>query len=196
MDLNSIKSNEKLIHFRFLYSPIQIIGDDNNDVKSIVLQRNKLETPTSSKVIPSPNDTIKIDCSLILTSIGYKGLPFDGVPFDSKNNVILNNNGKINDMNGMYVTGWIKRGPTGIIGTNITDANETVDSLLNDYNNGLLNGNYNRYNIDNILKDNGVMYVDKYGWNKINKYEMDIGNKSGKPREKLLDISEMLNIAS
>lgn len=195
--LNDINKNEKIIHFRFMLSPIKFIADINNErVKSVILQRNKLINPISNKIEIIKDDIININCGLILNSIGYKGINIDNeLSWNNNNNIIDNDKGKVINKKNIYVSGWIKRGPKGIIGTNIPDAQETINSLINDWDNNLLDKIDGRDNIVSILKKNNIKFIDKNGWEKIDKIEVENGLKIGKPREKFVDIEQMIDIA-
>ena len=104
----------------------------------------------------------------------------------------MNSSGSIK---GLYVTGWLKRGSTGIIGSNIPDAQETVNSIISDLESDNLNTPSESSDIVDLLKSRKMDYVDLEGWKKIDKYELLEGSKVGKCREKLLTIEEMIKIA-
>ncbi len=121
------------IELRFLNSPVAIHGDGK--VQSIEVQRNRIERDDSGALRARPADdaTETIDCDLVLRSVGYRAVPLPGVPFDERNYVLPNEEGRAVDAQsrevvpGVYAVGWIKRGPTGILGTNKRDANETAE---------------------------------------------------------------------
>ena len=117
--------------FRFLTSPIEIKGDGK--VERIVLGRNELVTDESGRV--SAKDTgerEELPVQLVVRSVGYRGMPTPGLPFDDKSATIPNTDGRVEGSRNEYVVGWIKRGPTGVIGTNKKDSQDTVDTLLAD----------------------------------------------------------------
>lgn len=201
-------SNTKLIHFRFLWSPIEFIGDnETKHVKSVKFQRNRLEGNANNQKCLAVNDEfMTIDCGLVLESIGYKAVAVDNIPWNSKKNTAQSANGRIvgddgNAKQGLYVSGWLKRGPSGIIGTNIPDATETVNSIIEDFDSGIYDNNNvdslnAQENLTNYLKNQNVDVVSKEGWNKIDEYEIQCGEKIGKPREKLVDVDKMVQISS
>ena len=123
-------------------TPTSITGDDQ--VSGIEFARNALVDANGTVQIEATGDTETIDTGLVLTSIGYRGVPIPGVPFDERASVIPNENGRVleapngDPATGVYATGWIKRGPSGFIGTNKSCAQETVRALVADYNAGLL----------------------------------------------------------
>ena len=130
------EGKRRRIVLRFLCSPIEIKGDAK--VEGIVIGRNELAEGDGGRV--SPRDTgerQELECGLVFRSIGYKGVGLEGIPFDSDRGVIRNVGGRVMDddgaqVEGQYVVGWIKRGPSGVIGTNKKDAQETIDNLFED----------------------------------------------------------------
>lgn len=131
------------IVFRYLSSPTEILGPDQ--VSGIEVVRNELVTDADGKVRAVATDQLeRLDAGLVLTSVGYRGVPLPGLPFDERAGVIPNLDGRVLDqpggsvLSGTYVTGWIKRGPTGFIGTNKSCAQQTVQQLADDFNAGRL----------------------------------------------------------
>jgi len=123
------------IHFRFLLSPLELQGDWH--VERVLLERNRLVGPPFEQGARGTGERTELDAGLVFRSIGYKGTALDGVPFDAQQGTFPTKEGRIVDeagvvMPGLYASGWIKRGPTGIIGTNRADSVETVESLLAD----------------------------------------------------------------
>ena len=119
------------IVLRFLVSPVEILGTDR--VEGIRIVHNELVEGDDGALRARPTDIAEeLDCGLVFRSIGYLGTRIDGVPFDDQSCTIPNERGRIDGRSGEYAVGWIKRGPTGIIGTNKRDAQETVDTLLED----------------------------------------------------------------
>lgn len=195
--------DKKFVHFRFLLSPKKFIGDDNGRVKSVLFEKNELYGDANQQKVKGTKEFIEIEAGLVLTSIGYKALSIDESMiksnWNSEKNVVKNENGKVTD-NGIYCAGWVKRGATGIIGTNIPDAQQTVASIIKDYeSNKFENNNVISVESDvkfkNLLDEKNILYVDKDGWNNIDQYEKEIGSKDGKPREKMLNIEEMIKVS-
>ena len=125
------RPGHRRIVFRFLTSPIEIKGDDR--VESIVLGRNELFTDESGRVAAKDTgDREELPVQLVVRSVGYRGLPTPGLPFDHSSATIPNTDGRVEGSRNEYVVGWIKRGPTGVIGTNKKDSQDTVDTLLAD----------------------------------------------------------------
>ena len=135
-----VPSKSKKIIIRFLVSPTEIIaGEENNKVKSVKVVKNRLYRSDDGSLRPKPTDeTEEIPTDLVFRSVGYRGIPLPDVPFDDSSGVIPNEKGRVLDkaggdpIPGLYTTGWIKRGPTGVIGTNKTDSGETVSCMVED----------------------------------------------------------------
>src|SRR5262249_45005236 len=135
----------KLLVLRFLVSPVELVGDDTGAVTAIRLVHNRLVATATGTLQAKPTDvTEALPVGLVFRSGGYKGVPLPGVPFHESWSVILNDKGRVLDPEtkepvvGQYTAGWIKRGPTGVIGTNKPDAAETVASMMEDRARGAL----------------------------------------------------------
>src|SRR5262245_8260756 len=127
------------LHIRFLVSPVQIAGDASGHVAAVKLAKNRLVKQESGALAAEPTGEIEtLPAGLVFRSVGYRGVPLEGVPFDAKRGLIANVKGRVLDpatgepIPGQYVTGWIKRGPTGVIGNNKADSVETVNALIED----------------------------------------------------------------
>ena len=191
----------KRVVLRFLASPVEIKGGDK--VESIVIGRNELADDDGTLRARDTGEREELECDLILRSVGYTGIPIDGVPFDEKRGTILNQHGRVLEEHGgmhrigHYTAGWIKRGPSGVIGTNKKDAQETVNHLLEDVGNGdlLSPSNPDPNRIETLLKERGANYVSFSGWQKIDREEIGRGEPHGRPRVKFVKIDEMLEHA-
>lgn len=146
--------------------------------------------------------TVALDAGLLLTSIGYRGAPVDGLPFDDAAAVVPNADGRVLDpgtgrpVTGSYVAGWIKRGPTGFIGTNKSCAMQTVAALVGDFNAGLLDDPVRRpVALNRLLRARQPEAVDAAGWQSIDAVEVALGQPAGRPRVKFTSVSEMLTAA-
>jgi ferredoxin--NADP+ reductase len=185
-------------HFTFLKSPVEIKG--NGKVERIILEKNRLSGEPFRQAARGTGETIEIDAGIIFRSIGYRGTPLPGVPFDESQGVFPNTLGRITDQNDnpiaqLYTAGWIKRGPTGIIGTNRACSVETVASLLHDIDlldSGEMKSGYS--GICQILDERNVRSVSFVDWKKIDQQELVRGEPKGKPREKITSVVEMLEI--
>ena len=177
----------KRIVLRFLTSPIELQGDER--VERIVVERNRLEPRDDGSLAARPTgERETLDCGLVLRSIGYKGIPIPEVPFDERRGTIPNVAGRVVDgehhVTGEYVTGWIRRGPSGVIGTNKKDGQEAASSLLEDADAGLLNEPSADADIADLLADRGVDAVSWEGWGRIDAHEQELGAGT-RPRVKL-----------
>ena len=181
--------------FRFLEGPIELMGTER--LEGILLAKNSLSGDPFKQRAEKTGETVEQKCGILFRSIGYNGIPIEGVPFDEKEGIFPNDKGRLLDngsvVNSVYVTGWIKRGPSGIIGTNKPDSVETVNCLLEDIEkiDGEKSGNSG---IMKILSEKQTRAVNYDGWKKIDEAEVKRGEPKGKPREKFTRIEEMLDI--
>jgi ferredoxin/flavodoxin---NADP+ reductase len=191
----------KRIVLRFLVSPTEILGDER--VEGIRICRNELRDEGGTIRACATDKTEEIPAGIIFRSIGYKGVPLPGVPFDDRRNVIPNEAGRITDgddgdaVPGEYVVGWIKRGPSGIIGTNKRDAQETVDTLLEDLEAGrlLAPDDPDRDSLEELVRERKPDHVPYAGWEAIDQAEKSAGEPHGRPRVKLTTFDELLDAA-
>jgi ferredoxin/flavodoxin---NADP+ reductase len=191
------------IVLRFLHSPVQINGDADGKVESIVIERNELVPDDRGNLRARPTGQLEtIETGLIFRAVGYIGTPLPGVPFDHDKLRILNEDGRVLDpdtrqpLPGIYAAGWVKRGPSGVIGTNKKCASETVAVLLADFADQKIPAA--RSDPDTLLaqlRARGVQVVDYAGWEGIDAYEKGLGEPQGRPRVKLVSRSEQLRIA-
>jgi len=186
------------IAVRFLRSPIEIQGDGK--VERIVVGRNELRRDESGRIrAVDTGERETIECGLVLRSIGYKGIPIEGVPFDERAGTISNEGGRVTDngeqVPGLYAVGWIKRGPSGVIGTNKKDAQETVDNLFADLEAGRIPGAElagDRGSIEALLTERRPDHVTFEGWQAIDATEVEAGKPLGRPRVKLCRVDELV----
>ena len=188
----------KRIALRFLRSPVEIKGDGK--VESITIGRNELVEEGGALRARDTGEREELECGLILRSVGYTGIPIEGVPFDEKRGLILNEGGHVLDSHdaghrtGHYTAGWIKRGPSGVIGTNKKDALETVQHLLADVADGKLlePANPAPAAVEELLAERGIRYVSFEDWQAIDQAEVGRGEPHGRPRVKFVRVEEML----
>ena len=176
--------------FRFFRSPVAILGDER--VEGVDLVCNELDA--NERAVPT-DEHETISCGLVFRSVGYHGVELPGVPFDPASGTIPNERGRVSP--GVYCAGWIKRGPTGVIGTNKKDAAETVETLLEDAAAGRLEPkpDATAVAVDALLFERGVDVVEYDGWMAIDEAERTAGEKSGRPRVKLCSWDELLAAA-
>lgn len=190
--------NSRII-FRFMASPLEILG--RNRVEALRVTSNTFtETGTLSSGGDGAFETIEV--GLVISSIGYFGTPVVGVPFDHVAGRIPNEGGRVVDekgelVTGVYVTGWIKRGPSGVIGTNRTCARETVAAVRNDVDQNRLPGAIQpRDGVARLLAQRNVSQVDWEGWRVIDAAERNRGAANGRPRLKIVRRDTMLAIVA
>ena len=179
------------LHVRFFARPVEILGIDR--VEAIVVERTSLD---ESGAVIGTGVTETIPVQLVVRSVGYRGLPLDGLPFDSDRNVVPNVDGRIVQdslpVPGEYVAGWIKRGPSGIIGTNKKDASATVASLLADAELLPVAPEPAADALTTLLAERGVSTVTYAGWQAIDAAEIALGASRGRDRTTIHDRDELL----
>jgi ferredoxin/flavodoxin---NADP+ reductase len=189
----------KRVRLRFCVSPVAIVGDGK--VEAVEVVRNELVADESGRIRAVATDEREvIPCGIVLRSVGYAGTPLDGVPFDDRNATIRNVGGRVVDeagdpVPGLYCSGWIKRGPSGVIGTNKKDATETVELLVEDARAGRLPGRARDDDLAAVLAARGVAPVTYAGWQAIDAAECARGAEQGRPRVKLCSWDELLAAA-
>jgi ferredoxin--NADP+ reductase len=176
----------RAIRLRFLASPLAILGDGR--VEAIELVRNEL---VDGRAVPT-DETETITCGIVFRSVGYRGVGLPGVPFDEGSGTIPNEGGRVRP--GLYVAGWIKRGPSGVIGTNKKDATETVELLLEDARAGALPAASGE-DLEELLAERDVEHLLYSGWEAIDSAERSAGEPQGRPRVKLCTWDELLAAA-
>jgi len=191
----------RTLRLRFRVSPVAIVGSDR--VEGIEVARNTLVADGDGRVRAVATDEREvIPCGIVLRSVGYMGVPVPGVPFDAARATLANRGGRVVDdrgeqVPGVYCAGWIKRGPTGIIGTNKKDAHETVALLLEDARSGALppREGGGAEAVDALLAERGAQVVTYAGWEAIDAAERSLGEACGRPRVKLVSWDELLAAA-
>ena len=183
------------IRFLFFRSPVAIHGESR--VESIELVRNRLEEQDGRLVAVATDEHETLPCGLVFRSVGYRGVGLPDVPFDDARGTIRNVGGRVTGAERTYCAGWIKRGPTGIIGTNKKDASETVARLLGDVEVGRIRHNPEATPdaVESLLAERGARAVVYSGWASIDELERAAGEKLGRPRVKLRSWDELLEAA-
>ncbi len=189
------KTKKFICHF--LKSPIELIGDGK--IEKIILEKNLLEGEANKQKARGIGEKKELACGLCFRSVGYRGLPIEGIPFHEQWGSILheegrviNENGKI--VSGFYTAGWIKRGPSGVVGTNKPDSEETVKHLLEDMDKLTPCETPDTQAVLEFLKQKNIRVINFEDWKKINAAEIEAGQKIGKPREKFVGLEDMLGI--
>ena len=191
----------KKLTIRFLVSPTELMGNGNGEVVGMRMVKNELYQTESGTMRPRATDKFEdIPVGLVFRSIGYRGVPLPGVPFHERWGVILNEKGRVLDPEsnepavGEYTSGWIKRGPSGVIGTNKPDAAETAECMLADLAEGKVLSpacpeSEAATHLVQQRKPNFVSYED---WLRLDEMETAAGEAQGRPRVKFTEVSEML----
>jgi ferredoxin--NADP+ reductase len=192
----------KRIILRFCASPVEILGDGK--VEKLVVARNELVSDGDRISAKDTGEREEIECGLIFRSIGYRGVPMEGVPFDEDRGTIANDAGRVIELDsgeqvpGLYTVGWIKRGPSGVIGTNKKDAQETADNLIADIVEGKLPEAELAGDAEatpSLLAERKPDAIGFDQWQKIDAAEIANGEPQGRPRVKFTSIPEMLDTA-
>jgi ferredoxin--NADP+ reductase len=183
------------ITLRFLRSPVEILGEgEDGPVNGIRVVRNRLE---HGRAVPTGEEEV-FSCDLVFRSIGYRGRPLDDIPFDERRGLIRNDGGRVCDEVGVphrgeYAVGWIKRGPSGVIGTNKKDAADTVAKLVEDAEAGLLDAP--KADADECASWLAMCAPDAVtweGWQAIDEHERAAGEPHGRPRVKLVRLADLV----
>jgi ferredoxin--NADP+ reductase len=181
------------VRFLFFRSPVAIHGDEQ--VEGIELVRNRLEERDGRLVAVPTEEHKTVGCQLVFRSVGYRGVALPELPFDERRGTIRNEGGRVE--HGVYCAGWVKRGPTGVIGTNKKDATETVALLLEDAAAGRIGHKEEAVPdaLEALLVERGVNAVVYAGWLSIDEVERAAGERLGRPRVKLRSWDELLGAA-
>ncbi|KAJ2310946.1 NADPH-adrenodoxin reductase [Coemansia sp. RSA 2705] len=186
-------TGERTFQLRFLRSPLAIELDEK--VQRVRLAINRLEGESPVRAVAT-GDEEEVACAMALRSVGYAGQALEGVPFDGR--VVPNIAGRVmsgdKPVHGLYVAGWIKRGPVGVIATTMQDAYRTADAVLMDLNSQAIGGQSTLSNIDSMLELCGINPVSNEDWRRLDAYEVSKGQTAGKPREKVTSVQDMLNV--
>ncbi|UCG86538.1 MAG: FAD-dependent oxidoreductase [Gemmatimonadota bacterium] len=196
------RGKAKSLTIRFLVSPVELKGDAAGGVTSMRLVRNSLHRSDDGSLRPRATDVYEdLDVDLVFRSVGYRGVPIAGLPFRDAWGVVPNEQGRVIDPDtkeartGMYVSGWIKRGPSGVIGTNKPDAVETVRAMLEDVADGrLLQPRHpDPESVAELVVQRQPEFFSYDDWKRLDELEVARGRSEGRPRVKFTSIAEMLS---
>lgn len=175
----------KRVHFRFYASPTEVLGGDR--VEGLRLERTRVEDGRAV----GTGEFFDIECGLVVAAIGYHSDPLEGAPFDEKQGIIPNDDGRVDE--GLYVVGWIKRGPIGVISSNRPDGVTVAEHIHNDFGAGAKDAKPGREAFEKLLKERSIRSVSYVDWKKIEAAEIE--NARGEhPLEKFVTIEEMLDV--
>jgi ferredoxin--NADP+ reductase len=172
---------------------VEVVGD-GGAVSAFRFERTE---PDGAGGVRGTGEIREIPIQALYRAVGYFGSPLDGIPFDDRHGVIPNHEGRVLDdsndvVPGIYATGWIKRGPVGLIGHTKSDAMETVGHLVNDQASWWSPSNPEESAIVDLLTSRGVTFTDLDGWRRLDKHEKSLGEPVGRERIKVVDRDEML----
>jgi ferredoxin--NADP+ reductase len=198
-----LAGHHRRIVLRFLLSPVALLAGEQGGVGSVRLVRNELVAGEDGSLrAQATGEHETLDAGLVLRAIGYRGVALPDEPFDERRGTIRNDAGRVTEEDGTlrrgeYVVGWIKRGPSGVIGTNKKDAQETVDALLADLQaGGLLDPPAASADaVERLMRARKPDTISYAGWSEIDRHEQALGQSAGRPRVKLTRIEEMLRVA-
>jgi ferredoxin--NADP+ reductase len=193
---------ERQLVLRFLVSPEEIYGNRANQVTGIRIVHNELYATEDGALRPRATDVFEdLSVGLVFRSVGYQGVPLPDVPFDSRRYTIPNQKGRVlhpetlQPVLGEYVSGWIKRGPSGVIGTNKPDALETVRCMLEDLQSGniLTPDTPSPKAAEQWIREQQPLYVSFNEWQQLDAIEVKKGKIAGRPRVKFTRVADMLS---
>ncbi|MEU5842546.1 FAD-dependent oxidoreductase [Rhodococcus sp. NPDC047139] len=186
-----VRPGHRRIVFRYLAAPSELLGADH--VTGVRVERTEL-VEDGARLTARPTGRFEdLPATLVLRSIGYRGVPVPGVPFDDARGVVPNTGGRVDT--GVYVTGWAKRGPSGVIGTNKGCAKQTVAALLSDFDSGVLTApRGDRRALNRLLDRRRPDRVDLDGWKAIDSAERRAGRDQGRPRVKITDRETLVEV--
>lgn len=202
-DPQAARTAERRIHLRFLTSPVEILdghGGGEEAVTGVRLERNRLE-PTDSGYLASvgTGEHEILPATLVVRAVGYRSVALPDVPFHERWGIIPNRDGRILDpetdriIPREYVVGWVKRGPTGLIGTNKVDAVETVEKMMEDVAEITPAESPDPQAIETLLLERGIRYVEYHQWQTLDELETRRGKDQGRPRVKFCRVDDMLS---
>ena len=189
------QAKPKRLMIRFFLSPVEILGNEDGCVNGIRLERNECYTNDGGSVRFRPTGRFEIiEAGLVLRAVGYRGVRLPGLPFQKDLGVIPSHQGRVLDsaggepLPGLYVCGWVKRGPTGLIGTNNGDAKETVEHMLEDQSTGVMiePARTHSGDIEQLLDDGGVRFVTFNQWEELDTLERVRGMPVARGRRRSL----------
>lgn len=184
------------LHLHFYAKPLEVVGDENG-ITAFKYERTE---PDGEGGVRGTGEIREVPIQAIYRAVGYFGSPLPGIPFDKKHGVIPNHEGQVLDKDnrivpGVYATGWIKRGPVGLIGHTKSDAMETISHLVKDQASWWNPSHPDEASVKTLLEERGVAYTDLDGWHRLDEHEMALGEPHGRTRIKVVPRDEMVSIS-
>lgn len=184
------------LHLHFYSKPLEVVGTDH--VEAFRYERTK---PDGQGGVAGTGEIREIPVQAVYRAVGYFGSPLDGIPFDEKRGVIPNREGQVLDdndeqVNGVYATGWIKRGPVGLIGHTKSDAMETISHVMRDQANWWTPAHPEEEAVTELLRSRGIEFTNLDGWHNLDQHELALGEPEGRVRIKVVDREDMVEISN
>lgn len=190
------------LHLHFFAKPLELVDDGTGRVGAIRYERTRSD---GAGGVVGTGEIRELPVQAVYRAVGYFGSPLPGVPFDEKFGVIPNHEGQVlirdedngdaRQMYGVYATGWIKRGPVGLIGHTKSDAMETVKHLINDLGNWWQPEHPDEASVVELLESRGVRWTDLDGWHRLDQHELALGEADGRTRIKVVPRDEMVEVS-
>lgn len=194
-----VGSASRRLHLHFYAKPLEVLSDDDGNVRAIRYERT---APDGEGGVRGTGEIRDIEIQAIYRAVGYFGTPLPGIPFDKKHGIIPNHEGQVlrnrdnERMYGVYATGWIKRGPVGLIGHTKSDAMETIKHVINDQGNWWSPADPSEESVERLLRDRGVEYTNLDGWHNLDAHEQALGAERGRARIKVVPREEMIRASN
>lgn len=187
------------LHLHFYAKPLEVLGDEDGNVRAIRYERTESD---GAGGVRGTGEIRELEIQALYRAVGYFGSPLPGIPFDKKHGVIPNHEGQVlrnrdnERMYGVYATGWIKRGPVGLIGHTKSDAMETIKHVINDQGNWWSPADPSEESVEKLLRDRGVEYTNLDGWHNLDAHEQALGAERGRARIKVVPRDEMIRASN
>lgn len=193
---SAVGTASRRLHLHFFANPIEVVGEDGR-VSAFRYERTE---PDGAGGVRSTGEIREVPTQALYRAVGYFGSPLDGVPFNDRHGIIPNNEGQVLDDNndvvpGVYATGWIKRGPVGLIGHTKSDAMETIARLVKGQASWWSPSDPDEDSVPALLKSRGVAFTNLDGWHHLDDHEKSLGQPHGRERIKVVDREEMLRVS-
>ncbi|WP_353827915.1 FAD-dependent oxidoreductase [Agromyces sp. SYSU T0242] len=190
------------LHLHFFAKPVEVVDDGTGRVGALRYERT---APDGEGGVVGTGEMREIPIQALYRAVGYFGSPLPGIPFDKKFGVIPNHEGQVlirdketgqsRQMYGVYCTGWIKRGPVGLIGHTKSDAMETIKHLINDLGNWWRPESPSEASVVELLEARGIQWTDLDGWHRLDEHELALGSAEERTRIKVVPRDEMVSIS-
>ncbi len=192
-------TNEQIVDAiaeKSLMEVVELVGEDGH----VVALRYERTRPNGEGGVEGTGEFREVPVQAVYRAVGYFGSPLPGVPFDERTGVIPNREGQVHDEDGtpipgVYATGWIKRGPVGLIGHTKSDAMETVQHIVNDQASWWTPADPSPDAVPALLRERGVEYTDLDGWHALDEHELALGQAAGRERIKVVPRDEMVDVS-